>query len=77
MLYLKAALLLIAGLSSAALLVIRNPEAMTVFLVCAAIWAFSRAYYFAFYVIEHYIDPSYRFSGLWALLGYLVRHRSR
>lgn len=38
------------------------------------IWAFCRAYYFAFYVIEHYVDPHYRFAGLvdflyYALLG--------
>jgi hypothetical protein len=25
---------------------------------------FCRFYYFAFYVIEHYVDPGYRFSGL-------------
>jgi hypothetical protein len=33
-------------------------------LLLVAIWAFCRAYYFAFYVIEHYVDPAYRFSGL-------------
>jgi hypothetical protein len=29
-----------------------------------SIWSFARAYYFAFYVIEHYVDGSYRFAGL-------------
>ena len=29
-----------------------------------AVWAFCRCYYFAFYVIEHYVDPNYRFAGL-------------
>ncbi len=28
-----------------------------------AVWAFARAYYFAFYVVEHYIDGSHRFAG--------------
>lgn len=28
-----------------------------------AVWSFCRLYYFGFYVIERYIDPSYRFSG--------------
>jgi hypothetical protein len=29
-----------------------------------AVWCFCRLYYFAFHVIEHYVDASYRFSGL-------------
>ena len=28
------------------------------------IWCFCRFYYFAFYVIERYVDPGYKFSGL-------------
>ncbi len=39
------------------------------------IWAFARAYYFAFYVLEKYIDPSYRFSGLLSLLHYLAQKK--
>jgi hypothetical protein len=39
---------------------------------CLAIWAFCRAYYFAFYVIENYIDPKFRFAGLFSVLGYFV-----
>jgi len=27
-------------------------------------------YYFAFYVIQHYVDPAYRFSGLWSFVCY-------
>ena len=35
-----------------------------------------RAYYFAFYVIERYADPSFKFSGLWSFVRYLTtRHR--
>ena len=33
-------------------------------LLAVAVWAFCRFYYFAFYVIEHYVDPQYRFAGL-------------
>ena len=29
-----------------------------------ALWAFCRAYYFAFYVLTAYADPSYRYAGL-------------
>jgi hypothetical protein len=44
-------------------------------MLAIAIWCFARAYYFAFYVIEHYIDPSYRFAGLVDLLRYLLGRR--
>jgi hypothetical protein len=36
------------------------------------IWAFARAYYFAFYVVEKYIDDSYRFSGLTSFVRHLL-----
>lgn len=37
----------------------------------------ARAYYFAFYVIEHYIDGSYRYSGLADFARYFLRkHRA-
>lgn len=38
--------------------------------------ASARLYYFMFYVIERYVDPSYRFSGLASALRYLF-FRSR
>jgi hypothetical protein len=44
-------------------------------LLAVAIWCFARAYYFAFYVIEHYVDDSYRFSGLWSFALYLMRRK--
>ena len=41
-------------------------------LLVIAIWSFCRFYYFAFYVIEHYVDPTYRFAGLSSFLKYLI-----
>ena len=41
------------------------------------IWAFARAYYFAFYVIEHYVDRRYRFSGLFDFFLYLLKLRKK
>lgn len=29
-----------------------------------SIWASCRAYYFCFYVMHHYVDPGYRYTGL-------------
>ena len=45
-------------------------------LLTISVWCFCRAYYFAFYVIEHYVDPGYRFSGLWSFVVYLWLKRN-
>jgi hypothetical protein len=44
-------------------------------LLAITIWCFCRSYYFAFYVIEHYVDPGYRFSGLGSFLRYFLSRR--
>ena len=46
-------------------------------LLCLVIWSFCRLYYFAFYVIEKYTDPAYRFAGLWSFFQYLMRRGKR
>jgi hypothetical protein len=77
-LYLKAVLLLVAGALAAALLLMRDPSPVTAALIAIAVWAFCRAYYFAFYVVERYADPAYRFSGLLSFVRYLfVRAKER
>jgi hypothetical protein len=65
LMWLKAVLLLLIGLMSAALIVAQSPELRTLVLLCCCVWGFCRAYYFVFYVIQHYIEPGYRFAGLW------------
>ena len=73
--YLKAFLFLLIGLLSSFLLIVERPTLRVVVLLALAIWAFARAYYFAFYVIEHYVDPTYRFAGLWSFAMYLARRK--
>ena len=68
--YAKAALLLIVVLLSCILLLIQAPSWRTGALLVLVIWASARVYYFMFYVIERYIDPSYRFSGIFSALRY-------
>lgn len=75
LLYVKAWLFLVAGLLASGLLVLRHPAVETVVLLVLAVWCFARAYYFAFYVIQHYVDPSYRFSGLMSFVLYLAGKR--
>jgi len=72
---LKGILFLVVGLLAAALLLIEHPSVKVAVLLAIAVWCFCRFYYFAFYVIEHYVDSSYRFSGLWTFFTYLVRRR--
>jgi len=74
---LKGILFLGLGIASAALLVWEMPRLKTVLLLSIAIWSFCRFYYFAFYVIEHYVDPSFRFSGLWSFARYLASDRRK
>jgi len=69
----KGFLFLFLGLLSATLLFFERPTLKVALLVILAVWCFCRFYYFAFYVIEHYVDPSYRFSGLFSLARYLIR----
>ena len=70
--HLKAGMFVVIGVVSSALIVGSTPTVQTCILLSLVIWSFCRAYYFAFYVIEKYVDPSFRFSGLFSALRYLV-----
>lgn len=74
-LWAKGALFLGLALAASVLLVIEAASIKVAMLLAVSVWAFCRFYYFAFYVIEHYIDPSYRFSGPTSLLVYALRKR--
>lgn len=73
--WLKGALFVAIGLAAATLLIIEAPSWKVAVLLALAVWAFCRAYYFAFYVIEHYVDPSFRFPGLFSFVAYWLRRR--
>ena len=64
---------MVLGLLSSVLLVTRVGDKTVVVLLILSIWSFCRFYYFAFYVIEHYVDPNYRYSGLLSLVVFLFR----
>jgi hypothetical protein len=74
--YLKAILFLVIGITSASLLLAQNFTVQTAILIALAIWSFCRAYYFAFYVIEHYVDARFHFAGLFAFARYLLKRRA-
>jgi hypothetical protein len=71
----KGLLFLILGLLCAVLLAIEYRSLRSVALLVVAVWCFCRFYYFAFYVIERYVDPGYRFSGLVSFARYVLQRR--
>jgi len=73
--WVKAGLFVLIGAAACVLILIDDPDWHIAALLILAVWAFCRAYYFAFYVIEKYIDPSYRFSGLLSAIKYAVTRR--
>ncbi len=68
----KGLLFLAIGIVASLLLILEEPKLKIGLLLALAVWCFCRFYYFAFYVIEHYVDPGYRFSGLWPFFCYLL-----
>jgi len=76
LIYAKGLLFLVLGGLASGALVLLHPEWRTAALLAVAVWAFSRSYYFAFYVIEHYVDPGFKFSGLGDFALYLLKRRA-
>ena len=70
---LKGGLFLFIGILSAALLLAEHRSVRDAVLLALMVWGFCRAYYFAFYVIEKYVDPSFKFSGLGSFIVFCVR----
>ena len=71
----KGLLFLFIGIAASILLLLGDPTWKTAVLLALAIWSFCRFYYFAFYVIEKYVDPGYKFSGLISFVSYIFRRR--
>ncbi len=71
----KGLLFLFIGIIAAILIFLGDANWRTAVLLVLAIWSFCRFYYFAFYVIEKYVDPGFKFSGLISFVRYLFRRR--
>ena len=74
--YLKAICFVLIAFLCAAGLFLNTLRMDTLVMILLLIWSSARAYYFCFYVIERYIDPGYRFSGLGSVIMYALRGRS-
>ncbi len=73
--WLKAILFVLIGLTSASLLLIETFTLKNALLLMLTIRSFCRAYYFAFYVLEKYVDPQFRFAGLCLFIRYVLKSR--
>ena len=49
------------------LILFKSPSLQTAALLALTVWAACRFYYFLFYVLERYVDPSLRYAGVIAL----------
>ena len=59
--------------ATAGLLILLEAASLKIgLLLSICVWAFCRFYYFAFYVIEHYVDDQYRFAGLIDFARYMI-----
>jgi hypothetical protein len=74
--WLKAVLFLLIGLMAAALLLVEAWSWRAFLLLALCVWGFCRAYYFVFYVIERWVDPQFKFSGLGHFLKWAWRRRN-
>jgi len=74
--WLKGILLLLIAVVSALLLIAEAATLKVVVLLATCMWASCRAYYFAFYVIERYVDPSFKFAGLISFVRYALAKRA-
>jgi hypothetical protein len=77
LIYVKAGLFLLAGALASTALFAQSPTFRTAVLTAIAVWCFARFYYFAFHVMQRYVDPAYRFSGLTSLAVHFLRSRRR
>ena len=73
LIYLKGLIFLLAGLIASIILLIEHPSFKVAALLAISVWCFARSYYFAFYVIEHYVDANYKFSGLCSFVIYMAQ----
>ncbi len=72
---LKGILFLAIGIVCVVLLLLDDPQWHKGVLLAMAIWSFCRFYFFAFYVIEKYVDSKYKFSGLIDFAKYFFKNR--
>ncbi|MBN1765603.1 MAG: hypothetical protein JW860_10125 [Sedimentisphaerales bacterium] len=77
LIYLKGFLFVLGGVLASGMVILECLSWKVALLHGLAVWCFCRSYYFAFYVIEHYVDGRYQFAGLGSFLRYLWGRRKQ
>lgn len=73
----KGWLFLVLGMLAGGMLLALALDWQIALLLVITVWAFCRWYYFMFYVIQHYVDPTFKFDGLTSFVRYLRSQRSK
>ena len=72
LIYLKGLLFFAILIVSVALILIDCFSWKNLALLCLVVWSAARFYYFLFYVIEKYVDSTFKFSGILSLILYIT-----
>lgn len=75
LIWIKGWLFLFLGCFAAALLMLLCQSWRAAGLLAICVWGFCRFYYFTFYVIQHYVDPKHKFTGLLDFFRYAFRKK--
>lgn len=75
--YAKAVVFLMTGAAASVLILLEAPSLKVALFLAITIWAFARAYYFAFHVVERYIDGTFQYRGLLSLVHHWAVRRDR
>jgi hypothetical protein len=71
----KGVMFLGIAATTAILILVEAPSVRLAALLALLVWASCRFYYFLFYVLEHYVDPTMRYASLWDLVMCMRRRR--
>jgi hypothetical protein len=70
LIYLKGFLFGVILLTAAGVIIVQTRDWLIAGMVVLVVWSSARGYYFMFYVIEKYVDPGYRFAGVFDFVRY-------
>ena len=73
LIYFKAILFVVIWIVAIGLNLTATKSLPRLLSIALIVWLSARLYYFAFYVIERYVDKEFRFSGLFDFLVYLAK----
>jgi len=77
LIYLKALLFVTIWILAILLNLTTSETSPRLLSIALIVWSSARLYYFAFYVIEKYVDEEFKFSGVFDFLVYLIQKRNK